>query len=143
MSSSGTVGEAGGDVQEPVAQRLRLARLGGARTREGRCFGPGEPMERTDVGIAGTCGQVGHTGQVNGPRDDDLDWDAILWRPVEDDVQRLRRRIFKASQEGDPKRGSQPAKADAAQPVEHLVSARRVTQRNAGRKTAGIDGQSR
>jgi len=44
------------------------------------------------------------TGSVNGPRDDDLDWDAILWRPVEEDVRRLRRRIFKASQEGDLKR---------------------------------------
>jgi len=40
------------------------------------------------------------TELVNGPRDDDLDWDAILWRPVEEDVRRLRRRIFKASQEG-------------------------------------------
>jgi len=40
------------------------------------------------------------TGLVNGPRDDDLDWDAILWRPVEENVRWLRRRIFKASQEG-------------------------------------------
>ena len=32
------------------------------------------------------------TELVNGPRDDDLDWDAILWRPVEEDVRRLRRR---------------------------------------------------
>jgi RNA-directed DNA polymerase len=40
------------------------------------------------------------TDQVNGPRDDKLEWDAIYWRPVEDDVRRLRRRIFKASQDG-------------------------------------------
>lgn len=39
------------------------------------------------------------TDLVNGPQDDNLDWDAILWRPVEDDVRRLRRRIFKASQD--------------------------------------------
>ena len=37
------------------------------------------------------------TDEVNGPRDEELDWDAIYWRPVEDDVRRLRRRIFKAS----------------------------------------------
>lgn len=61
------------------------------------------------------------TDMVNGPRDDNLDWDAIWWRPVEDNVRRLRRRIFKASQDGDLKRGSQPAKADAAEPVEHAA----------------------
>ncbi len=44
------------------------------------------------------------TDEVNGPRDEELDWDAIYWRPVEDDVRRLRRRIFKASQDGDLKR---------------------------------------
>ena len=35
---------------------------------------------------------------VNGPEDRDLDWDAVLWRRVEDDVRRLRQRIFAASQ---------------------------------------------
>ena len=38
---------------------------------------------------------------VNGPEGDHLDWDAIDWRTVEDDVRRLRQRIFKASQAGD------------------------------------------
>ena len=41
---------------------------------------------------------------VNGPEDDRLDWDAIDWRTMEDDVRRLRQRIFKASQAGDLKR---------------------------------------
>jgi N-terminal domain of reverse transcriptase len=41
---------------------------------------------------------------VNGPEGDRLDWDAIDWRTVEDDVRRLRQRIFKASQAGDLKR---------------------------------------
>jgi len=40
------------------------------------------------------------TDEVNGPGDEGLDWDAIYWRPVEDDVRRLRQRIFKASQDG-------------------------------------------
>jgi RNA-directed DNA polymerase len=44
------------------------------------------------------------TVEVNGPQDDDFDWDAVYWRPVEEDVRRLRQRIFKASQEGDLKR---------------------------------------
>jgi len=33
---------------------------------------------------------------VNGPQDAGLDWDAVDWRSVEDDVRRLRRRIFTA-----------------------------------------------
>ena len=78
---------------------------------------------------------------VNGPRDDDLDWDAIWWRPVEDDVRRLRRRIFKASQDGDLKRVRNLQKLMLRSRSNTLVSVRRVTQHNAGRKTAGIDGE--
>lgn len=37
---------------------------------------------------------------VNGPDDDQLDWNAVNWRKVEEDVRRLRHRIFKASQAG-------------------------------------------
>lgn len=37
---------------------------------------------------------------VNGPEDSDLDWEAIDWRSCQDEVQKLRRRIFKASQDG-------------------------------------------
>jgi hypothetical protein len=38
---------------------------------------------------------------VNGPEDDRLNWDAIDWRSCEDNVRRLRQRIFKAVREGD------------------------------------------
>ena len=38
---------------------------------------------------------------VNGPEDDRLDWDAVDWRAHEDNVRRLRQRIFKATQDGD------------------------------------------
>jgi len=31
---------------------------------------------------------------ANGPEDDVVDWDAVDWRRVEDDVRRLRHRIF-------------------------------------------------
>ena len=34
---------------------------------------------------------------VNGPEDAAFDWHAIDWRRVEDDVRRLRQRIFTAS----------------------------------------------
>jgi RNA-directed DNA polymerase len=78
---------------------------------------------------------------VNGPQGDDFDWDEILWRPVEDDVWRLRRRIFKASQDGDLKRVRNLQKLMLRSRSNTLVSVRRVAQHNAGRKTAGIDGE--
>ena len=49
---------------------------------------------------AGIGGQVGHL-TVNGPADDALCWDAIDWRSHEDNVRRLRQRIFTAAREGD------------------------------------------
>ena len=64
-----------------------------------------EPMGMLDATLtrAGGAGQpappVG--GVVNGPEGEVLDWDAINWRTVEDDVRRLRQRIFTASQAGD------------------------------------------
>src|SRR6266568_2490224 len=78
--------------------------------------------------------------EVNGPQDD-LDWDAIYWWPVEDDVRRLRRRIFKASQDGNLKRVRNLQKLMLRSRSNTLVSVRRVTQHNAGRTTAGIDGE--
>lgn len=81
------------------------------------------------------------TSEVNGPQDDSLDWDAIYWRPVEEDVRRLRRRIFKASQAGDLKRVRNLQKLMLRSRSNTLVSVRRVTQHNAGRKTPGIDGE--
>ena len=39
------------------------------------------------------------TLKVNGPEDEVLDWDRIDWRAQEDNVRRLRQRIFKATKE--------------------------------------------
>jgi RNA-directed DNA polymerase len=41
---------------------------------------------------------------ANGPEGDVLDWDAVDWRQAEDDVRRLRQRIFTASKAGDLKK---------------------------------------
>jgi RNA-directed DNA polymerase len=38
---------------------------------------------------------------VNGPGDVGLEWDVVDWRRHEDNVRRLRQRIFTATQEGD------------------------------------------
>ena len=78
---------------------------------------------------------------VNGPAGEDLDWRAIDWRAVEDDVRRLRQRIFTASQAGDLKRVRNLQKLLLRSRANALLSVRRVTQRNAGRLTAGVDGR--
>ena len=44
------------------------------------------------------------TATVNGPEGEVLDWEAVDWRQVEDDVRRLRQRIFTASKAGDLKK---------------------------------------
>jgi RNA-directed DNA polymerase len=76
---------------------------------------------------------------ANGPEGPDLDWDAIDWRAVEDRVRRLRQRIFKASQAGDLSKVRNLQKLMLRSFANTLASVRRVTQHNAGRKTAGVD----
>jgi RNA-directed DNA polymerase len=82
---------------------------------------------------------------VNGPEDDVQEprWDAIDWRAHEENVRRLRQRIFKASQDGDWPKVRNLQKLMLRSRSNTLVSVRQVTQRNTGRKTAGIDGGSR
>lgn len=92
----------------------------------------------------GTEGQVRHrhgsTVVVNGPEDDVLDWLSIDWPTVEDEVRRLRQRIFTASQAGDLKKVRNLQKLMLRSRANALLSVRRVTELNAGRMTAGIDG---
>jgi RNA-directed DNA polymerase len=78
---------------------------------------------------------------ANGPEDDVTDWLSIDWRQAEDDVRRLRQRIFTASQAGDLKRVRNLQKLMLRSRANTLLSVRRVTEVNAGRKTAGVDGK--
>jgi RNA-directed DNA polymerase len=68
-------------------------------------------------------------------------WDTIDWRAQEGQVRRLRQRIFKASQEGDLAKVRSLQKLMLRSRANTLTSVRQVTQRNAGRRTAGIDGE--
>src|SRR5829696_5049840 len=81
------------------------------------------------------------TAMVNGPEGDVLGWDAVEWRRVEGDVRRLRQRIFTATQAGDLKKVRNLQKLMLRSRANALLSVRRVTERNAGRKTAGVDGR--
>ena len=85
---------------------------------------------------------------VNGPEDlrparpvfDGDAWELVDWRRCEQEVRRLRRRIFKAAKEGDLATVRDLQQLMLRSWCNTLVSVRRVTQRNAGRRTAGVDG---
>lgn len=78
---------------------------------------------------------------VNGPEDGFPDWDQVDWGQAEENVRRLRQRIFAASQAGDLKKVRNLQKLMLRSRSNALVSVRRVTEVNAGRKTAGVDGR--
>ena len=62
------------------------------------------------------------------------------WRRQEEQVRRLRGRIFKAVRDGDWPAARNLQKLMLLSWANTLVSVRQVTQRNTGRRTAGIDG---
>jgi RNA-directed DNA polymerase len=78
---------------------------------------------------------------VSGPEDAVLGWELIDWRTVEHNVRRLRQRIFTASKAGDLIRVRRLQRLMLRSRSNTLVSVWRVTERNAGRLTAGVDGE--
>ena len=78
---------------------------------------------------------------VSGPEGETLDWRQVDWRRVERNVRRLRQRIFTASKAGDLPRVRRLQALMLRSRSNTLLSVRRVTERNAGRLTAGVDGE--
>ena len=78
---------------------------------------------------------------VNGPQDGTLPRDAIDWRLHEENVRRLRQRIFKAAKDGSLATVRDLQKLMLRSWSSTLVSVRQATQLNAGRKTAGAGGE--
>jgi RNA-directed DNA polymerase len=93
-----------------------------------------EPKDKLDAATA-------LVGVVNGPEGVIPDWHAVDWRACEENVRRLRQRIFTASKAGDLRRVRRLQKLMLRSRSNALFSVRRVTERNAGRLTAGIDGE--
>ncbi|WP_258079796.1 group II intron reverse transcriptase/maturase [Nocardia cyriacigeorgica] len=78
---------------------------------------------------------------ANGPESEFFaDWDSIDWDRTEGNVRRLRQRIFTASRDGDLAKVRNLQKLMFRSLGNTLMSVRRVTEVNAGRKTAGVDG---
>jgi RNA-directed DNA polymerase len=104
-----------------------------------------EPKDKLDsmmtsIPAAAASPSLSGVAVLNGPEDETTDWLSIDWQIVEEDVRRLRQRIFTASQAGDLKRVRNLQKLMLRSRANTLLSVRRVAEQNAGRKTAGIDG---
>src|SRR5438094_2985276 len=80
------------------------------------------------------------TETVNGP-EGVSGWDVINWAVHEQNVARLRQRIFTAARDGDWPKVRNLQKMMLRSWSNTLVSVRQVTQRNAGRGTPGVDRQ--
>ena len=93
-----------------------------------------EPTNKLDAAAA-------LVGVVSGSEGEIFDWGQIDWRQVEDHVRRLRQRIFTASKAGDLPRVRRLQRLMLRSRANTLHSVRRVTERNAGRLTAGVDGE--
>ena len=83
--------------------------------------------DRTKYGI-GTEGQI-------------LEWGLIYWDVIEESIRKLRRRIFRASREQKWNVVRSLMKLMLRSYFNLLESVRRVTQKNKGKKTAGVDGE--
>jgi RNA-directed DNA polymerase len=109
-------------------------------------FGSSESAVKSLLSDVETCNRLtlaNHEGLKSsapyGPEDESLDWDAINWPLHEDNVGRLRDRIFTATKDGDWSRVRNLQKIMLRSWSNTLISVQQVTQRNVGRKTAGID----
>ena len=142
--------KAAGNRDVMVASSRRSSRITGripgvVPGRESGLTRSGEPVKRKktmtpepeDKLDAATASAVA----VSGPEDAALRWRQVDWRRVEADVRRLRQRIFAASKAGDLPRVRRLQKLMLRSRSNTLVSVRRVTERNAGRLTAGVDGE--
>lgn len=70
------------------------------------------------------------------------DWNSIDWEPVTQKVTNLRQRIYRATQEGRHNQARSLKKLLMRSYANLLLSTRRVTQDNQGKRTAGVDGQT-
>lgn len=67
------------------------------------------------------------------------DWNSVNWRQAARTVRDLRQRIFRASQANDLPKARSLQKLMLRNYANRLLSVRRVTQHNKGKRTAGVD----
>src|SRR5919106_5139 len=77
-----------------------------------------EPPGKLDAALLAAAAAAAG-GVVNGPEGEVFDWHAVDWRVVDNNVGRLRQRIFTASQAGDLAKVRNLLEVDASQPQQH------------------------
>ena len=68
-----------------------------------------------------------------------VEWNQIDWRKVEKSVFKMQKRIYQAFSSGDEQKGRRLQKTLLKSYYNRLISVRKVTQDNQGKKTAGVD----
>ncbi|NEP02649.1 MAG: RNA-dependent DNA polymerase, partial [Symploca sp. SIO2E9] len=68
-------------------------------------------------------------------------WKTLPWKQFRRDLFRLQRRVFKAIRVGDKRKAKSLQKLILKSYAARMLAVRRVTQLNAGKKSAGVDGK--
>ncbi len=69
-------------------------------------------------------------------------WKNLPWKRFRKDLSRLQRRLFKAVQVGDKRKARSLQKLILRSKAARMLAIRQVSQLNAGKKTAGVDGKA-
>ena len=69
-------------------------------------------------------------------------WKSLPWKKFRANLFRLQRRVFKAIREGNKRKALQLQRLILKSRAARFLAIRQVTQLNAGKKTAGIDGKA-
>ena len=69
-------------------------------------------------------------------------WKTLPWKKFRRNLFRLQKRVYKAVLVGDKRKAKSLQKLILKSTSARLLAIRQVTQLNAGKKTAGIDGQT-
>jgi group II intron reverse transcriptase/maturase len=69
-------------------------------------------------------------------------WKNLPWKRFQKDLFRLQRRVFKAIQVGDKRKAMSLQRLILKSTAARILAIRQVTQLNAGKKTAGVDGKA-
>ena len=72
-------------------------------------------------------------------RDNTVEWNELNWRKIQKAVFKLQKRIYRAYVNGDVKKGKRLQKTLVKSYYNRLLSVRKVSQDNQGKKTAGVN----
>ena len=69
-------------------------------------------------------------------------WSKLPWKQFRRDLFRLQTRVYKATQVGDKRKATSLQRLILKSTAARLLAVRQLTQLNAGKKTAGVDGKA-